>query len=231
MDSKSITATKGRLDEVMDNAVNKSIKSYGIEQKIKSAVDKASVRTGVVTKVYQYLDKVEVKLDSTGKKVLCKNLHKYSGDMIDLYTPLEESRKFCNKLKEPCIIPRFKLHCAVLSIHDKDSNEHLLLGYYQNEELVGLNPAKPGNIKLTSLTDTNQFWIKFGREGLDLRLPSKTTGKVGGLDENMEDIDYDNKNLYSKAELDKIFEGYEERIKALEETIAGSNNNQQDDGS
>ncbi len=229
MNSKNITATSGRLNEVMKTTVDKYLGTSGVEEKIIKAVDKASVRTGVVTKIYPYLDKVEVKLDTNKKKVLCKNLHKFGGDLLDLYTPLAESKTFCDKLKEPCIIPRLKLHCAVLSIHDADSKEELLLGYYQNEELIGLVPAEPGNIKIASVNDINQYWIKFGRNGLDLRLPSKTTGKVGGLKENMTEIDYDNSNLYSKKEVDAMFKeyetklkNYEDRIKTLEEAISNS---------
>lgn len=220
VDSNKITATDGRMRTVFDTVVNSSIKNYGVEEKIKEAVDKTSVRTGVVTKFYPYLDKFEVKLDKNNKKVLCKRLHIFGGDLLDLYTPLGESKKFNQKLKEPYYVPRYKLHCVILNINDEDSNEHLILGFYSNKEIVGINPARPGNLKLVYLNDLNLFWIKFGRDGLDLRLPSNTKIKVGGLDENMRDVNYAKyDDVYSKEEMDVIINKYEERIKKLEEII------------
>ena len=109
--------------------------------------------------------------------------------------------EFCNKLKEPCYIPRGKLHCVVVNIHDADSNEYLLLGYYSNEELVGLNPAAPGNIKLCTITGTNQYWIKFGAAGLDIRAEKKPSMKLGNVDRDMVSVDYaDSTDVYTKDE-------------------------------
>lgn len=235
--SKNVTATKGRLSEVIDEVVNKSANPR-IEEKITKVADQLIAHTGVVTKVYPYIDKVEVDLDSKNKKILCKTLHRYGGDLLDLYTPLAEKRIFCDKLKEPCYIPRLKLHCVVLSINDKDSKEHLILGYYQNDDIEGLSIPKPGNMKLASTNDINQFWISFGRNGLDLRLPSDLSSKVGGLSENMEDRDYDNDSLYSKKEVDAMFKEYEtklktyeDRIKALEESLNPTDNTEDTEGS
>lgn len=201
MKSKNVTVTDARVKQAFHNRVTEVIDSV-VPEMINRAVENASVRTGVVTKVYHYLDKFEVKLDNSNQKVLCKRLHLFGKDLIDLYTPLADSYGINDKTKEPYYIPRFELHCAVLNIHDDDSNEHLLLGFYPNEELIGLNPAKPGNLKLTSLcSENNQFWIKFGRDGLDLRLPKPLLTKVGDLDKNMEDITYaDSTKVYTKEE-------------------------------
>ena len=205
-----------------------------ITQTIQKTEEKLSLKTGVVTKYYPYLDKAEVKLDQNKKKVLCKILHKYGGDILDLYTPLAESKTLCNKLKEPCIIPRSRLHVVVLNISDADSKEHLLLGYYQNKELVGLNPAQPGNLKLTYSNDLNQFWIKFGRDGLDLRLPSRAKTKVGKLNPDMKVVEYTaTDSVYTKEQIDNLIKGYETRIKRLEDIIEENNlttTNTADDG-
>lgn len=220
MNSKNITATEGRLLSSFGSLTNSVVDTQEITQTIQKTEEKLSLKTGVVTKYYPHLDKAEVKLDQNKKKVVCKILHKYGGDIIDLYTPLAETRTYCTKLKEPCVIPRSKLHVVVLNISDADSKEHLLLGYYQNNELVGLNPAQPGNLKLTSVNDINQFWIKFGRDGLDLRLPSRAKTKVGTLNQNMKVVEYTaTDSVYTKEQLDVIIKDYETRIKRLEEII------------
>ncbi len=223
-DSKNITATEGRLKSNFSSAVNTLVNLDGIQRSITKVQDKTSLRTGTVTKYYPYLDKAEVKLDSTKKTVLCKILHKYGGELLDLYTPVADRKEFCDKLKEPCYIPRAKLHCVVVNLHDADSDEHLLLGYYQNEEFIGLNPAKPGNIKLCTREATNQYWIKFGFDGLDLRVNSTPTVKVGERDENMDTVDYaSSEETYTKSEVDKLLSAYEERIARLEELLEVNN--------
>ena len=65
-----------------------------------------------------------------------------------------------------------------------------------------MNPASPGNFKIISIGGTNQFWIKFGADGLDLRLPKAATLNVGDMDKNMEEVDYaDSTNVYTKDEV------------------------------
>ena len=219
--SKNITATEGRLTSGFSTMVTKVLSDQKIEEKIVKAVDSAKIRTGRVTKFYHYLDKAEVKLDQDkNQTVLCKVLHSYGGTLMDLYTPSADSRGFCNKLKEPYYKPRGTLHVAVLNIHDADSDEWLMLGYYNNEELVGLNPAKPGNIKLCARGGTNQYWVKFGFDGLDMRLPEKATTKVGKRNDNMGNVNYSNADdTYTKEEIDAIVASYETRIKTLETLI------------
>ena len=65
-----------------------------------------------------------------------------------------------------------------------------------------MNPASPGNIKLASRGGTNQFWIKFGSDGLDLRLPKATTTNVGDMNKNMLPVEYASSDtVYTKAEV------------------------------
>ena len=200
MKANDVTVTDARMKQALSRGVT-SVVNEKVPQMISRANDDVSIRTGVVTKVYPYIDKVEVKLDHNDEKIICKILHRYGGALLDLYTPSSDRREFCNKLKEPCYIPRGKLHCVVVNIHDADSNEYLLLGYYSNEELVGLNPAAPGNIKLCTITGTNQYWIKFGAAGLDIRAEKKPSMKLGNRERDMVPVDYaDSTDVYTKEE-------------------------------
>ena len=47
---------------------------------------------------------------------------------------------------------------------------------------IGINPASQGNLKISTDGGTNQFWIKFGYDGLDLRLPGESTTNIGNMD-------------------------------------------------
>lgn len=201
MNTNDITPTRGRLKEALDNAVtNRALPQ--ITRQIETTVDEEKIRTGRVVKFYHYLDKALVELDNTDETVLCKILHRFGGALIDLYTPSADTIDYCDDLHEPCIIPRGDLNCLIINIHDSDSEEYLLLGYYQNEEFVGLNPASPGNFKIISIGGTNQFWIKFGADGLDLRLPDTATTNVGDMNKNMTPIDYANSDtVYTKEEV------------------------------
>lgn len=222
---KDITITKGRAKKSVEDAVNKVFGNKVTDQ-INNAVENERIRTGVITKFYPYLDKAEVKLDNVNTKVLCKILHRFCGDMIDFYTPLENEKIFDDALKEPAIIPRASQHVCVLKINDEDSEENLILGYYQNEEVVGFNPAKPGNIKIMSLTESNPYWIKFGRDGLECRLSSTPRIISRSSDLNMEELNYANlDNVYSKEEVyTKI-----EVDKLIHDKIAEALSNQGDD--
>lgn len=197
--SKDIIATEGILLSSMGKIVEDKVDYDGIDDKIKKAVEDAKLRTGVITKFYPYLDKAEVKLDNENKKVLCKILHRFGGELTDYFTPLADREDYCDKLKEPCVIPRAELQVVVLNIHDADSDEWLLLGFYSNKELIGVNPASPGNFKIVARCGANQYWIKFGYDGLDLRLPNRTTEKVGEEINNMTDVE-----IYTKQEVDDL---------------------------
>lgn len=195
------TITTNRMEQSIQHAVNR-VAGPQVIQQINERVENERIRTGVITKYYHYLDKAEVRLDNNDELVLCKILHRFGGDLIDLYTPLEEEITYCDTLKEPCVIPRSQLHVCVLNIHDADSEEQLILGFYQNEEFVGLNPASPGNFKIANRAGENQFWIKFGADGLDLRLPDQATTNIGVMDKDMGPVDYaDSNNVYTKDEV------------------------------
>lgn len=200
MDSKYIHANEARVSKLLKSLMTKSIED-NVPQKIDKAVSQVKVKTGVITRFYPYIDRAKVKLNYNGNTVLCKILHRFGGDMIDFYTPLSSEEKFDNDLKEPYIIPKALQNVCVLDIYGKDGKDYLLLGYFQDEEIVGFNPASSGNIKITSLTEDNQYWIKFGRDGFDYRLSSEPTMKVGTIQDDMDDVEYANVNaVYSKEE-------------------------------
>lgn len=207
MKTDDITVTQGRIRQAFDKGFGKIIE-HNTQKIVKNEVETCKVRTGRVTKFYPYWDKAEVKLDNVNKKVLCKILHRFGGELIDYYTPNGDF-VYDDKRKEKCIIPRGDLHCLIVNIHDNDSQEYLLLGYYSNEELVGVNPASQGNFKIVSRGGTNQYWIKFGYDGLDLRLPSKTTINAGDMDSNMESLEYASKDdVYTKDEITEIISNF-----------------------
>lgn len=200
MNTNDITQTQGRLKQSIDNAITRKAMPQ-ITKQIDAAVENERIRTGTIVKFYHYLDKALVALDNSDEQVLCKILHRCGGELIDLYTPTADRLEYCDDLHEPCYRPRGKIHCLIINIHDSDSDEHLLLGFYNNEELVGLNPAAPGNIKIATRGGTNQFWIKFGYDGLDLRLPKQMTTNVGDMNRDMTNVDYANSdNVYTKDE-------------------------------
>lgn len=212
VDSKNITATKGRLQEGLDKVTSNMIDKT-VPSQINEAVDKVKIRTGVITKFYPYIDKAEVKLDFSGKKVLCKILHRCGGDLIDFYTPSAYETDYDDNLHEKYIIPMASQNVCVLHIHDSDSEENLILGYYMNEEIVGYNPAKPGNIKIMGICqDSNEYWFKFGFEGFKYKTHSAPSRQIGDVhtEEGVEEVSYANsKNVYTKEEVDKLIEDIE----------------------
>lgn len=232
VDSKHITATNGRLTSNLDRIIGNSIDKRRIEEMVDTKINSSKAVTGIVTKFYPYLDKAEVLIDGSKKKVLCQILHRFGGELIDFYTP-NGDREFCDKLKEPCIKPRGALSCFVVEAQDK----WILLGYFQPEELIGINPAAMGDMKLVTRGGTNQFWIKFGYAGLDIRSSTRPVTNVGMMDDEMAELTYaDGDSVYTREELDSIISGYEERIQKLEE-LAGITNetttettNNDDDG-
>ena len=133
VDSKYITATEGRMKATLETVITQTTMPK-VDEKIQKTLEDSLIRTGVITKFYPYLDKAEVKLDLSKKLVLCKILHRYGGDLIDFYTPLSDTKQIRDdKLKEPYIVPKVRNHVCVLKVHDSDSDENLILGYYQND--------------------------------------------------------------------------------------------------
>lgn len=211
MKSDNITVTQGRMKQAFDNGLGKLIED-STQQIVKKEVENCKIRTGVMTKFYPYWDKAEVKIDNEKKNVLCKILHRFGGELTEYYTP-NGDEIFDDARKEKCIIPRGDLHCLIMNIHDADSDEYLLLGYYSNEELIGVNPASQGNFKIVTTGGTNQFWIKFGYDGLDLRLPSKTTVNTGDMDDSMKSVDYASRDdVYTKSEVLKLINDLREEL-------------------
>jgi len=201
MNSKDITVTDARVKQSLGNFVN-NVTTPRINKTVNDAVADDRIRTGIITKFYPYLDKAMVKLDNVDKTVLCKFLHRFTGDMIDFFTPLEAEEKFDDELKEPCVIPKARLHVLVSRIHDGDSREDLILGFYLDKEIVGFKPAAPGNVKFMSMTESNLYWINFGKDGLEYRLPDNPKWMAGDLDKNMEEIDYvESDEVYTKDEV------------------------------
>lgn len=233
MDSKNIVATNARLDSLFGGFIDKKIDNRNIEEMVNQKVEESKIKTGIITKYYPYLDKAEVKLDFSGELIVCKILHRYGGDIIDFYTPLAHEETYCEKLNEPCIIPKAENCVCVLQTRDRDSKENIIIGYYHNDDIIGYNPASPGNIKLMCISEDNQFWIKFGRDGLDYRGVSSPTMKVGDIQEDMQEINnVDINDVYVKSEIDNLLLGYEQRIKALEDLmlqIQNDNNNDNED--
>ena len=77
-------------------------------------------------------------------------------------------------------------------------------------------------MKICAVGGTNQYWIKFGHDGLDIRTNNEPTIKVGDMDADMSNVDYANSDdvyskddVYTKEEVDdliaqKIAEALEE---------------------
>ena len=201
--SENINVTDARLRNALKSEFDYSVMP-GIKNKISKVASDSKMQVGVMTKFYPYLDKAEVELQNSSL-VLCRILHRFSGNLIDFFTP-EGENDYCTTLKEPCIIPREEIECLILDVNDS-TDEHILVGYFISEELIGANPAKPGNLKLVSKTDDNEYWIKFGGDNLDIRIPEGLVMNQGRLDEEMKTVDYTNSNnVYTKEEVDKKIE-------------------------
>lgn len=201
MKSDNITVTQARMEQAFDKGLGRVIER-NTQKIVKTEIENLKIRTGILTKFYPYLDKAEVQLDNTDKKVLCRILHRFGGELTEFYTPPGDEL-YDEVRKEKCLIPRAEMHCLITKIHDAYRNEFLLLGFF-NEELVGVNPASQGNIKIVTRGGTNQYWIKFGYDGLDLRLPGESTTNIGNMDSDMEGLKYANsQDVYTKLEVDE----------------------------
>lgn len=222
MYSKNVIATEGKLLSNLDKINQTSIEKT-VPQTINEALKDVRIRTGRIVKFYPYIDKAKVKLDGNGKIVLCGILHRFGSDLIDFYTPLSYGTGYDDSLHEKYITPKFTQNVCVLNIDDNDSDEYLLLGSFLKDEIVGFNPAKPGNIKIMSVCeDGNEFWMKFGKDGFNYRLPSKPNIKVGNKydEEGVQDFDYiTGEDVYTREDIDIFLGEYEAKIKELEEKV------------
>ena len=217
--SENITVTDGRLKKALRNNVENIIIPQ-INTKVNKTARDAKIQVATMTKFYHYLDKCEVDLNNN--LVICKILHRFSGDLIDFYTPIGDE-DYCERLHEPCIIPRESLQCLVLDVND-GSDEQIMIGYFLPDELIGLSPATQGNLKLASMGVTNQYWIKFGADGLDIRSPDVPSTNVGEYDSDMANLDYVTKKevedlIIGEVDLTEIngrLDDLESKIDALE---------------
>lgn len=210
----NITVTNGRLEKALKSRVEPIIMPQ-VTKQVNKAVEDSKFQIGVMTKFYPYLDKCEIEVN--GELILCKNLHQYYGDIINFYTPIGDE-DYCTVLKEPCIIPRESLNCLILDVND-NTDEQIMCGYVGSEELIGANPAQMGNLKLLCRTETNQFWIKFGLDGLDIRSSEIPTTNVGEFDSTMEEVNYtDSNDVYTKAEVDQLIEDLRNEILGEDDT-------------
>ena len=216
MNSNNITVTDGRLKKAVKDNIEPLIMPQ-IDRKIIKAVNESKVQIGYVTKFYQYLDKAEVRLIKSNKKVLCRLPHRVSGDLIDLFTP-SGTDAFCNKLNEPCIVPRGKMHCLVLDIND-DTDEQFLLDYYTPEDLLGISTPKKGHMRFTCVTATNETYLDFGVDGLSIVSSKPIESSYGEFEDDLKVVDYASSDevyskneVYTKAEVDKIIEDLKEEL-------------------
>lgn len=210
MKSDNVTVTQGRMKQAFSNSFGQIVKNE-TSKIVKEAIDNSKISVGVVTKFYPHIDKAEVQMLDTNKKVLCKILHRFGGELIDYYTP-NGDLIFDKEMKEKCIIPRGDLNCLIVDINSFD-DEYLLLGYYSNEELIGINPASQGNFKICTEGGINEFFIKFGYDGLDIRLPNSINVNTGEMDEEMIENKYVNSDdVYTKEEIDKMLEELKEEF-------------------
>ena len=210
----NITVTNGRLEKALKSRVDPIIMPQ-VTKQVNQAVNDSKFQIGVMTKFYPYLDKCEIEVN--GELVLCKILHRFIGDLCEYYTPVGDE-DYCSTLNEPCIIPMGTLECLILDVND-NTDEQIMVGFINSEELIGVNPAKQGNLKLVSRTETNQFWIKFGLDGLDIRSPQAPTTNVGEYDSTMEEVKYTNSNeVYTKAEVDQLIEDLKNEILGEDDT-------------
>lgn len=183
--TENIAVTDGRVKKALQTKVEEIIIPK-INSKVNKTSRDAKIQVATMTKFYPYLDKCEV--DLNGNLVICKILHRFSGSLIDFYTPIGDE-DYCERLKEPCIIPMETLQCLILDIND-GSDEQVMIGYFLPDEIIGLNPASQGNLKLVSMGETNQYWIKFGLDGLDIRLKDTPSIDIGGYDSDMSNADH-----------------------------------------
>lgn len=199
--SDNVNVTDAKMKEVLRQQFSPLIHE-AVAPMVKQAVDDAKIRTGVVTKFYPYLDKAEVQLDANKVKVICRLAHRYVGALIDFYTPVGED-SFCEKFKEPCIIPREPLHCLVVKIHEDDSDDYLLVDYLLSDEIVGFAPPGQGAMRITNFRASYEDYIEFGGDGLKIQTKKPIESTYGEYEEDIKKFDYvSSDDVYSKEEVD-----------------------------
>lgn len=203
MNPDNITVTDERLFEAFTNMSRAVDERKNLRKVIKSEVDKSKIYKAVVKRYYPYLDKVEVKITATGSKVMCKILHRLSGNMIDSFIP-EGERVFDDKLKEPCIVPRSECECLVAQIIG--DSDWVLLGYFYNRNLAGIPLASNGEYRLNNILGASLNYLCFGNGKLDIKTVDNIKTITGVLDDTKK-VEY-----YSKEEVDAMFEELRKEI-------------------
>lgn len=226
--SSDVTVTDARMKSVLRKHVTPIINDT-VPQIVTEAVNENKIRTGKLTKFYPYLDKAEVRFTGGKKKVLCKILHLYSGSLIDLFTP-EGELSFCNKLKEPCIIPHFPLYCLVVDIND-NTKEQLLLGYYHPTEFTGFKPAPKGGMKIISFGGYKENYIEFSGNKLQIMTSNEVLMEKGEYDNDTTPVErvnagdiYTKEEVYTKQEVDELIAA------KIAEALTNNNNDNNNDG-
>lgn len=199
VNSQNITITEGRARNALESVLNE-VTMPQVDRKIQQAVEGERIRGGTVTKFYHYLDKAEVKLDKSNKKILCRIMHRFAGNLIDFYTPAG-GKSYCKKLHEPCIIPRDPLHCLVLDIQD-GTDEYILLGYDYPQDIVGFKPAYVGALKIVSFSASKENYITFGGKGLKIQANKEVEMEYGQYEDDITQVKYSNSDdVYTKDEV------------------------------
>lgn len=226
--TENITITDGRLNRALKKRINPHV-SETATKIVKESMDKSMARLGKVTKVYPYLDKAEVRLSGSKKKVLCKLPHNYMGNIIDLYTPQGEN-SFCQKLKEPCVIPLSPIPCILLKIHDNDSSEYFIVAYYTANDLMYISPPRHGHARLTCMTATNETYMEFGGTGFKVLSSKPIKISHGDYEKDITEVDYaDAENVYTKEEVYTKKEVDALIAQKIEESLKNNEPNKGDD--
>lgn len=200
MNSKDITYTDARFKNAIRSGVN-DIVSEQVTSEVADVISETKIKTGTVTKYYPYLDKAEVQLNNTNDLILCKLPHRFSGSIIDLFTPVGEI-DFCDNLHEPCILPLDPLDCVVMDIDNDDSDEYFLISFYLPEEMVEFTPPSQGNVRISSFRVSNEDYVEFGSGGFKVVSKTPIDTRYGEFEDNIVKSEYaDSNNVYTKDEV------------------------------
>lgn len=214
--SQNITDTDSRLLEGLSGISESVYDNKHVDVQISNAVNDSRIVSGQLVKYYPALNKCKVKLDTTGKTVLCEILLLMGGDIMFLYTPSGD-RSYCEDLHEPCVLPRGKVRVFV-SPFNTDGKEWVMLGYYFPDEFIGFNPSKQGNFKILAFGSLGEYSIRFGMDGLQVVNNGQIVKEeIDNWGESVSD------EFYTREDVDGLLTSYENRIKVLEEKLGIQN--------
>lgn len=213
--SYNITDTDSRLLEGLSGISNQVYESKNIGTQISNAVEESMITVAVLVKYYPALNKCMVKLGDGSTKICTVSLL-MAGDIMFFYTPMGDAT-YCDKLHEPCVIPRGKHYCFVAPVNNID--EWVMLGYHYPEEFIGFNPSKKGQFKIIAFGSLGEYSIRFGVEGMEI----VSNGQIvkSEIDDFGEDVSV---GYYSKEDIDDIITGLVDRVKILEDKLSDIEN-------